>query len=91
MRRPDQRRGLVGGGSAVMVRRDLKHAKETIDGLGAIEATAVRVRCEDHKPLCYLLDVFNCGYGMVIISNTELPLKQIGRLVEKSKVPLFQL
>jgi phosphoribosylformylglycinamidine cyclo-ligase len=49
------------------------------------------IQRESNLSTSEMLDVFNCGYGMVIISNTELPLKQIGRLVEKSKVPLFQL
>jgi phosphoribosylamine--glycine ligase/phosphoribosylaminoimidazole synthetase len=45
------------------------------------------IQRESNLSTSEMLDVFNCGYGMVIISNTELPLKQIGRLVEKSKVP----
>jgi phosphoribosylaminoimidazole synthetase len=28
-----------------------------------------------------MLNIFNCGYGMVIVSNTKLPLAKIGRLI----------
>ena len=28
-----------------------------------------------------MLNIFNCGYGMVIISNTKLPFTKIGRLI----------
>jgi len=49
------------------------------------------IQRESNLSTSEMLDVFNCGYGMVIVSNTELPLKRIGRLVEKSKVPTFQL
>ena len=30
-----------------------------------------------------MLKTFNCGYGMVIISNTNLPFDKIGRLYKK--------
>jgi hypothetical protein len=32
-----------------------------------------------------MLNIFNCGYGMVIISSANLPLQKIGRLVKKNK------
>lgn len=28
-----------------------------------------------------MLGIFNCGYGMIVISNDNLPLKKIGVLV----------
>ena len=30
-----------------------------------------------------MLNIFNCGYGMVVISSANLPLKKIGRLYKK--------
>ena len=30
-----------------------------------------------------MLNIFNCGYGMVVISSASLPLKKIGRLYKK--------
>ncbi len=30
-----------------------------------------------------MLNIFNCGYGMVVISNTNLPFDKIGRLYKK--------
>ena len=30
-----------------------------------------------------MLKIFNCGYGMVVISSANLPLKKIGRLYKK--------
>jgi len=30
-----------------------------------------------------MLNVFNCGYGMVIVSNTKLPFTKIGQLIKK--------
>ena len=30
-----------------------------------------------------MLNTFNCGYGMVIISSVELPFEKIGRLYKK--------
>ena len=41
------------------------------------------IQRESNLSTLEMLDVFNCGYGMVIVSDTELPLKRIGRLVEK--------
>ena len=49
------------------------------------------IQKESNLSTSEMLDVFNCGYGMVIVSNAELPLERIGRLVERNKVPLPQL
>jgi len=29
-----------------------------------------------------MLSTFNCGYGMVIVSNTNLPFTKIGKLIK---------
>ena len=29
-----------------------------------------------------MLNIFNCGYGMVIVSNTKLPFTKIGKLIK---------
>ena len=30
-----------------------------------------------------MLNVFNCGYGMVIVSSANLPFTKIGKLIKK--------